>query len=300
MIGGLLAASAAVLQPQVAYTIDPSHALVEGVATDGRTVWVSSVLDRTIIACRKACRSLAQLPAGLHPMGIAWDAKRNRLWIAADCPKLPGVTPCERGALMSIDKKGRLVSRLSPPVGQFHPGDVSAANGRVFVSDSYNGIVRSLDPSGRVLVAVVLPGAGKSAQGTALDPSGAKLIVADYSKGVAAVDPSTHVVTPLPRQDGKPLRGVDGLVRAGDRYYAVYNGASPAILLSFDVHADRLTYEPVIEGGLLSDPTQLAIDGKSLLVVADSGWALIDRGQKRTKGATIVRVPLPRRSQPTK
>ena len=293
--GILLAAAAAVLQPHVAYTIDPSHALIEGIATDGRTAWVSSVLDRTILACRKTCRQLAQLPEGLHPMGLAWDTKRQRLWIAADCPKIPGVVPCERGALVSLDKRGRLRSRLAPEIGEFHPGDVSASKGRVFVSDSQSGMVWALGMTRMTLSAVVLPGVGNSAQGTALDPTDTRLVVADYSQGVGTVDPATYTRTLLMRPEGKPLRGIDGLVRAGDRYYAIYNGASPAMLLSFAVDGDKLTFEPMIEGGILSDPTQLAVDGRSLLVVAESGWALIERGKKRTKGAIIVRVALPGR-----
>ncbi len=64
MIGLLaMAAAAAVQPPQAVLTIDPNHRLVEGVASDGTTIWVSSVLDRQILACRTTCRTLATLPA---------------------------------------------------------------------------------------------------------------------------------------------------------------------------------------------------------------------------------------------
>ena len=85
-----LAAAAAVAQPQTVLTIDPRHRLVEGVASDGKTIWVSSILDRQILACKTTCRTLATLPAPLHPFAIAWDPRRKRLWVAADCP--PGVS----------------------------------------------------------------------------------------------------------------------------------------------------------------------------------------------------------------
>jgi hypothetical protein len=43
----------------------------------------------------------------------------------------------------------------------------------------------------------------------------------------------------------------------------------------------------------LPDPTQLAYDGKRLLIVADSGWATLDKpGFVRTAGATVTAVPL--------
>lgn len=270
MIAALLAAAA--LQPQVVASVPPRHRLVEGVATDGRTIWVSSVLDRTILACRRTCRPVAVLPPGLHPLGIAWDAKRKRLWVAADCPELPGIAKCARGALLALDRKGRVRTRLAPEVGDFHPGDVSAQFGRVFVSDSQTGMVRSLGASGRTLMAVELPGAGKSAQGTALDPSGKRLIVADYSQGIASIDLATWRRTLLPRQDGKPLRGIDGLVRCGATYFGIYNGAAPGRLISFTLTTTGIEYKDAVEGLALPDPTQIAFDGKRLLIVSDAGW----------------------------
>ena len=43
--------------------------------------------------------------------------------------------------------------------------------------------------------------------------------------------------------------------------------------------------------GLL-DPTQIAYDGKRLLVVGNSGWAGIDKSGARTKGASVEAIPL--------
>jgi hypothetical protein len=42
----------------------------------------------------------------------------------------------------------------------------------------------------------------------------------------------------------------------------------------------------------LSDPTQVAYDGKQLLIVAASGWAHIEKEPTRTSGATILSLPL--------
>jgi sugar lactone lactonase YvrE len=290
----LLALVAAAAQPQTVLTIDPRHRLVEGVASDGQTIWVSSILDRQILACRTACRTIATLPAPLHPFAIAWDASRKRLWVAADCP--PGVAaikPCERGALIALDSRGRIQTRIAPVAGAFHPGDVSATDGHVFVSDSQNGLVFRLLPTGRAIMAVNLPGDGKSGQGTAPTPDGNSLIVADYSKGVGEVDLETFKTIPLPRQDGKPLRGIDGLTRCGSTYFGIYNGTAPGRLVSFTLGKDQLTLDEPVPGLSLPDPTQIAYDGKRLLVVADSGWATVDKPDfKRTTGTPILAIPL--------
>lgn len=281
----LLAVAAPALQPHTVVTIDSRHRLIEGVTSDGGTIWASSVLDRNIIACRRTCRAIAELPAGLHPLGIAWDTQRKWLWVASDCPQLPGVTPCEQGAVLALDRRGRVRQRLNPLVGSFHPGDISVSAGRVFVSDSKNGSVYALTPNGRALSAIVLPGVGKSAQGSALDAGGRRLIVADYSLGIASIDLATGVRTLLPRLDGKPLRGIDGIARCGDRYLAVYNGAAPGRLLSFTVGPSTIEYEEVVEGLAFPDPTQLAVAGGQLLLISDAGW------EQAAKPATKPRDP---------
>jgi len=290
----IAAMAAAAVQPQTVLTIDPRHRLVEGVASDGTTIWVSSILDRQILACRTSCRTLATLPSGLHPFAITWDAKRKRLWVGADCPpNVTGIKACERGALIGLDARGRIQTRVAPELGTFHPGDVSTANGEVFVSDSQNGAVYRLTSNGRALMALVAPGVGKSGQGSALSADGKQLIVADYSQGITAIDRQGGVRTLLPRQDGKPLRGVDGLVRCADTYVGVYNGAAPGLLLTIKMRPGGVEYGELIEGFTMPDPTQVAFDGKRLLVVADSGWATLDKaGFKRTVGAPVIAIPL--------
>jgi DNA-binding beta-propeller fold protein YncE len=275
-------------------TIDPKHRIVEGVASDGSTIWVSSILDRQILVCKAACRTLATLPAGIHPFAIAWDPGRKRLWVAADCP--PGVAsikPCDRGALIALNAAGRTVTRIAPPSGSFHPGDVSVSTGGTFVSDSQNGAVYQLAKSGFSLIPVVKPGVGKSGQGTALSEDRQKLVVADYSQGISVVDLASGKRTILPRQDGKPLRGVDGLVRCGTIYYGVYNGIAPGTLVAIAPAENALSFTRPLGNTTLPDPTQVAYDGKRLLIVADSGWATIDKPDfKRTAGAPIVAIPL--------
>jgi hypothetical protein len=293
--------AAAALQPQAILTIDPTHRLVEGVATDGSTIYVSSVLDRQVLSCvAKACRTLATLPAGLHPLGIAWDWGRSLLWIAADCPDIAGIAKCERGALVAINRNGKLRARFAPAAAPFHPGDVFASQSGIFVSDSQNGRIWAVLPRRPGLRAVNRPGDGKSAQGTALTPSGTELIIADYSQGIGSVDLKTGATTWLPHQEGRPLRGIDGLVRCGDHYLGVYNGgAIPARIWSFRQRPGGIDRSELIEGMPLTDPTQIAFDGKRLLLVSDSGWERIAKGETmRRSGAQILAIRMSRDCRP--
>ncbi len=277
--------------PTTLFTIPAEHRLIEGVATDGDTVWVSSVIDRTIIAHRADGDQEIRLPPGIaNPLGLAWDSRRHWLWIATDCPTLPGIAPCESGALVAIDRKGRLRARFRPDI-PLHSGDVSVGGGSVFVSDSRNGAVYRLAPGGRVLESLVSPGTGKSAQGSALDRSGKRLIVADYSQGLFAIDIATRRRTPL-IEDGKALRGLDGLARSGSTYFAIYNASSPARLIRFRLQGDAIVEREAVDLSL-PDPTQLVPYRQALLVVADAGWeeaASPAAGKRRP--APIVALPL--------
>lgn len=295
MIGHILSATAA-LQLQPVLTIDPKHRIVEGVASDGQTIWVSSLVDRKILACTPAsCRTLMTLPSGLHPFAIAWDQKRDRLWVAGDCPPgLSFIKPCARGALLAYDKAGKLKTRIASASGAFHPGDVSTNATGVFASDSQSGAVYQLSKTGQSLEAIVQPGVGKSAQGSALDLDGRTLVVADYSKGIAAVDLVDGTRTLLPRAGDKPLRGIDGLVRCGNTFYGLYNGSAPGTLVAIQREGNEISVTQPLGSVTLPDPTQLALTGQRLLLVADSGWATIDKKDfTRTQGAPIYAIELP-------
>jgi hypothetical protein len=290
----LAAMAAAVLQPRTVVTADPGHRLIEGVASDGKRIWLSSLIDRQILACFTHCTTLATLPAGLHPFAIAWDAQRKRLWVAADCPpNVPFIKGCERGSLLAFDSRGRLKTRIAPSIGTFHPGDVSAANGQVFVSDSQNGAVYRLTPSGRALIALLPPGVGKSAQGSALDAASNRLIVADYSQGITSIDLGTGARALLLRETGKPLRGIDGLIRCGSGFLGVYNGETPGELVAFRIEEGKLKLREPLQGFKMPDPTQLVGAGRRVLVVLKSGWEPAMKGEaRRAAGAPIISFPI--------
>jgi hypothetical protein len=280
--------------------ISPRHRLVEGVASDGRTVWASSVLDRTILVCRppprykqRSCRPLARLPRGLYPLAISWDRTRGRLWVAADCRSgVPGIRPCHDGAVLALDRRGRVRLRMQPTVGAFHPGDISVSAGRVFASDSGSGLVLEIRDGGTVMEAVNRQEDGKSAQGTALTLDRRQLIVADYSLGIGRLDLAAGTTERLLREDGKPQRGIDGIARCGSIYYGIYNGSDDGALMQITPSAQGIAVKRAISSGL-PDPTQIAFDGKRLLVITGSGWAdLAKSGGARSEGAAIASIPL--------
>jgi hypothetical protein len=97
------------------------------------------------------------------------------------------------------------------------------------------------------------------------------------------------------------------LVRCGSIYYGIENGSTPGTLVWIIETGKGITYGqpiPIILnqplGDLpLQDPTQVAYDGKRLLIVADSGWATLDKIDfVRTEGTPIVAIPLSKDCKP--
>lgn len=303
LAAALLAALAVPAQPAATtiLTVPASHHLIEGIASDGVTIWLSSVVDREILAWRPhhALRARHMPPDTARPLGLAWDAKRRWLWIATDCPEIAASDACTGGGLIALDRGGRLVARLVPASGVAHFGDVSVADGVVHVSDSSNGAVYRCRGACSALETVIPPGVGRSAQGSAPFGGAGDVLVADYSAGLALVDRSGKR-TLLPREDGRPLRGVDGVARSGDWFIGVQNSQVPGVVFAFRLPADRrhVTDLRVLGGETaFPEPTQIAMAGGKVYVVADAQWSAYDKASavRRTQHATpVLAIPVPR------
>lgn len=226
-------------------------------------------------------------------------AKRRWLWIATDCPDIAADDACTGGGLIALDRTGRLVARLVPPAGAAHFGDVSVAGNVVHVADSSNGAVYRCQGKCSALETVIPPGIGRSAQGSAVFGMAAELLVADYSAGLATVD-GTGKRTLVPREDGRPLRGVDGLARSGDWFVGVQNSQAPGVLFAFHLSADRQHLRDLRGLGgdaVFPEPTQIAVARGKIYVVADAQWSAYDKGsaQRPAQHATPIMVmPAPR------
>jgi hypothetical protein len=60
------------------------------------------------------------------------------------------------------------------------------------------------------------------------------------------------------------------------------------------VKGSAMGAEDFAPGFTLADPTQMAFDGRRLLVVSNSGWEAIGKpSATRRKGATIIEIALP-------
>ena len=266
--------------------------LLEGIAHDGRRLYLGAIAGRSILTLDRAGRpSMLLSEPMLGVFGLASDAGRNRLWAATALLGTPG-----RSELVQIDTLARrVVDRYPAPPGnpKAHFGDVLLApNGDVYVSDSIGGAVLRLRAGAKSLETVVPAGTLKSPQGMVIQ--GGRLILANYGTGLHQVDLATGALTAI---DGANVRGVDGLLAWKGDLIAIQNGASTPRVIRIALPTGKPPMADILyEGGVLIEPSLGTIVGNRLLFIGRSQWGEADANGVVKSGAgptRIMRLALP-------
>ena len=221
---------------KTAFTIPKKGIISEGLAYDPitRDFFVSSVRDGAIWRVHRGAAKPFVAGVGRGIFGMAVHG--NVLW-AATSPIEQNATfsASDRAAVIAVDlRSGRIVHTISAPDHAKHLfGDVAIGeDGTVYVSDSASPTIYFLD--GDTMRPFLANGPFGSLQGIA--PSRGVLYVADYSKGIAAVDLATRDVHFLSAPADATLLGIDGLYRAGPKtLIATQNGTNPQRVLRIDL-----------------------------------------------------------------
>ena len=211
--------------------------------------------------------------AGVMALGL--DLPRRRLWLTS--VGLPQATDLARdregrSELVAFDLDSERELRRVPLEGKGHAlGDMAVGrDGTVFVTDSHGGGVYRLDAEGRVLRPLAPAGTFKSPQTPVIVEGG--LLVPDYAKGLAFLPAAGGAPRWLRAPEGADLRGLDGMALAGNRLYAVQNGAVPNRVLALDLDAGFTKVEGLAVLLTLPEATHVLARDGSLFILADNGW----------------------------
>lgn len=274
--------------PRIAFEVPADYHLIDGIATDGSTFWLSSVKDRVIVERRSGKFRAIPLPADVgRPRGLDYDPRRNMIWIATDCPVGGEGGSCTTGMLLAIDRNGAIKRRLAPPSGKaadFDQVNISGYNDvykagdrlteQVTVADARTGAIyvcrdecNSLDDVASLLAAGKfrnLKDSGVKLDGNWTPP--AKTDVNDVA-GMAFAGSYTLI----------SQRVAGGRVIAFQRF----NGA---------IHNPKI----VAQGSDVPEPGQIATWGTKAWVVADSQWSSYAAGTPAPQRPTpIVFISVP-------
>ncbi len=301
----------------IAHSLGDAALLAEDVAWDarGKRFLVSSIHKGKIVAIDRAGRVTDFVAAGGAGVwgiyGLALDAKRGVLWATtAAGPECAAYDAADSGrtALLEYDLgSARLRRRYDVPrtAARQALGDLTvAADGAVYACESYGGAVYRLPAGGEALDTLVAPGAFRSPQMPALAADGKRLYVADYSRGIAAVDLSTGAVGWMPKPYSLAPAGIDGLYRDGNRLIAIQNGTAPhrVLELTLDAAGVQITAWRVLEQASerLGEPNHGVFVDRDFYFIGDSGWDRVgDDGRLSTtpesKPPVLLKLGMERR-----
>ncbi len=229
----------------------------------------------------------AELSAwGIYAVSV--DAAHARLWLSSVAGAVsPPFRPAEQGhsAVLRLNLDTHAVERkYELRDGQPHAfGDMAlSAAGDLYVSDGAGGGVYCIraEPEA-VLETRVAPGALRSPQSPVPLPDGKRLLVADYSRGIAIVNlQRPQTVSWLRHGSELAVYGIDGLYLHGQGLIAIQNGTVPERLLY--MRLDR-SYTRVLSWRVLlarapglGDPTHGVVHENQFEFISNSGWDRVD------------------------
>ncbi len=290
----------------VAVRLTDPGLIPEGIAWDakGRRFFLGSIAQRKIITVDRQGKTRDFSHADDHletVLGLAVDAKRNRLYAVTTNGFETAAETARRNAVLSYDlRNGRRLARFDI-ADAMQLNDVAVApDGTVYVSDSAAGSVYRLDPKARGFVPHGEPGAMSGANGLAVAPDG-KLYVT-LSTGIGLVEDGK--VQRLPQPDTVVTGGIDGLYWHEGDLLGVQNGCNPGrvIRIRLGEQGRRISGVQVLQSHhhpAFDEPTTGALMGDALYVIANSQVGRFQPDGTIKDGASLkapvlVAVPLRR------
>ena len=275
-------------------TLPTADLIAEDIGVDPRSGsrFLSSVHAGTVLELDATGKwSTFAASADLAAWGIyalAVDPSRNCLWLSTVAgPVSPPYHEADQGrsAILRVGLKSRTVEhKYELADGIAHAfGDLALGKQHeVYVADGVGGGVYRIGPEpGATLLPLVRPGAMRSPQTPVPIPGGARLLVPDYSRGIAVVDLQRDgSVSWLPHPPELALYGIDGLYLHGQTLIAVQNGTVPErlLLLRMDASLTKILHWEVALARTpgLGDPTHGVVRGNRFEFISNSGWDRVD------------------------
>lgn len=233
-------------------------------------------------------------------LALKVDARRHIVWateVALKQFKRVARKDWGRSAVLEYDlRTARLLRRIEGPrASQLGDMTITPA-GDLLLSDSNGGGLYLLKDGGAGLTPV-----DSSHFISPMTPAFASqehVLVADYVRGIGALDLTTRRVSWIPMSGKYALEGVDGLYWNRGRLIAIQNGITPerVIVFRLDSSLARIRSEEIIASGVPDlDPTHGVVVGGDFYFIANSGWNQLAndgtvRPGARLSSAVVMRV----------
>jgi sugar lactone lactonase YvrE len=297
-----------------AFTLSDRTLITEGVAFDPTSgdFFVSSVRHRKILRISPEGEVRDFVPSGrdglYSAVALDVDPLRKVLWASSHAsPQMEGFRKEDEGRsfVAKLDlETSKLLKRVDPPA--LSPpsllSDLAVGpDGQLAVSDPFTGRVYLLAADADSLRVLVEAGPLVSPQGLAWSPDGKWLFAADYSQGIARIDPRDGSVLLLPVPQDAVVTGIDGLVWAEGSLVGIQNGVRPHRVARhrLDGELSRIEEVELLERAhpLYDEPTLGVRVGADLYYVANSQYRFVSEDGaldlEHLKPPVVLRARLP-------
>jgi hypothetical protein len=276
----------------IAFTVHEKGLVPEGLAYDPaeKIFYLGSVYKRKIISVTEAgeVKEFSSPVDGLWSvMGMRVDVARRVLWVCtAAHAQMMNFKEAENGisGIFKYDlRTKKLIKKYLLP-SQPKPhwlGDLALnANGDVFASDSITPGIYKLDRERDSLEVFLENDAFVNPQGLAFSADEKRMFMADYLKGVFAIEMKSKTVSLLAPASSMTTLGLDGLYYHKGKLVGVQNGVRPNRLVELSLNGEGTKIEQlkVLEANnaVFDEPTLAVLTGDTLFYIANSQWATID------------------------
>jgi len=247
-----------VVHSAVAFTL-PRDFVPEGLTYDPaqKMFYAGSILLKKILQVdtKGASTDISSSQDGLYEvLGMSIDHKRNFLW-ASSAQFIDADTDAKKvSALFRYDlKTKRLLKRYDLPSDQPHQlGDVIVNRaGDAYTTDSLNPAIYYVDHQKDQLAKFEVGDLFRSPQGLCFSPDEKLLFVADYVRGLIAIDLSTKSHWNVKPPADATIAGIDGLYEYKGHLIATQNGFNPNRILRLTLNNtnEQVTRVEVLEVG---------------------------------------------------
>lgn len=238
----------------IGFTIAEDKFLAEGVAYDAveKVFYTGSILKKKIVKTDqngKITDFSSPNDELLSVLGMSVDPTRRVLWVsAASFPELGDSKKNESAIFKYNLQNGKLNGRY--PLNTNKEGNqlgdvIVSSGGDVFTTDSFSPAVYWIPRDKNKIELLIGGDVFRSPQGLCLSPDEKVLFVADYVRGIFAIDLKNRSHQKLSSPETATVVGIDGLYFYKDSLIATQNGVKPNRVLRLMLNKDRTGIEDV-------------------------------------------------------
>jgi len=275
-----------------AFTVHEKGFVPEGIAYDPveKTFYLGSVYKRKILSIDQAgaVKDFSAPADGLWSvMGMRVDAARRVLWVCtASHPQMMDFNKAETGrsGIFKYDlRTKRLVKKymIASTAKPHWLGDlVLNSRGDVFASDSVTPAIYVLDQRTDRLELFLENSAFVNPQGLAFSADEKRIFLADYLKGIFAIDVRSRTVSLIKPAPHTTMLGFDGLYSYRGTLVGVQNGVRPNRLVQLWLNSTATEVQKFeireANNPAFDEPTLAVIAEHDLFYIANSQWETVD------------------------